>query len=205
MPKQGLPERILDDKLAKDLAVKASEVYETVAQNEKLLKSYKTDITSACEGFREGLAKEGDYIGLVRIVPETGSPVRVEFRVDGNTALPLSDESVLKGLFGTAYPSLYLRIKGVSGITDPDKVIKDLGTDAWKHLELRVKRNHDDDVIAKTDAITVEEGLVPTENFLNELSELKATLKPEAKDYLNPYLKGALKPFVNIGGRGAKS
>ena len=199
--KTGLPEISVDTIEAKAVAQKASVAHDNVAVYEKEEKQLKADIATLCEASRETETNTGNFIGLVRIVPDEGSPVRCEFRMNADTS-PLSDSTDLEGLFGASHSLLFERVKIVTAILDPKKVLADMGPDAWDYLELRIKEGRDGDVIAKTTAVAYDEALLPKKDFLISLKGIVHTFSDNAKEFLKTYLKQALKPIVTVGGRG---
>jgi hypothetical protein len=203
MPKAKLPEINLDTDPAKDLALKAITAHDAVATSEAEEKKLKKEIVDLCEQAREKEADKDNFIGLVRIVPKEESPVRCEFRMNGNGSLAVAEETNLNSLFGPSRPLLFERIKVVTAILDPSKVLSDLGPDAWDHVELRVKEDHDQIVISKSTAVSFEEALVAKKDFLNTLKDITHTLTNKAKVFIRSFLKQALSPAITVGGRGS--
>jgi len=198
-----LPESNLNTDKAQTLVKDICENHKQIAVLNNDLKESKTDFSKICEEYREKEAEKNEFTGIIRVTSNEGDTVRCEFRMNGNSALDISQGNDLNKLFGSSRSILFQKTEVVTTITEPEKLIKELGPDAFDYLELRVKDGADGVVIAKSpDTVITEEAFLPKKEFLSNLKEIMGTLKDDAKSFLKIYLKQALKPFVVVGGKG---
>ena len=145
---------------------------------------------------------KGNYVSIIRIIPEDSAPVRTELRIT-NGALNITDKPKLDKLFGGAVTDLFEQDTQVGTVEDPQGLIDALkarGIDPWTVLGVTVKS--DARAIAIQAGAPYTEVIVPKKGFLDTLCELGNRLSNEAKVYITAYLNHTLKPVVVMGTKG---
>lgn len=159
----------------------------------------KKRIRELSDGIRIEKLGNKEYIGIIRITGNDLPPVRVEFRMDG--ALDMIESDKLDRIFGTLRPQLFQPKEIVTSITDPAGLIQEMidqGKNPWDYLKIEVKDGMDS-IVARYLYVISQSALVPTEEFLNTLNDVRDTLSDEAVMYLEDFLTTAQKPRVVLG------
>lgn len=205
--KKALPEISVDKVRSPALVLNAKEALQfraEIASLEDQLAAVKKNMADLAEGIRhKEAADNGQYIGLVRIVDPDQSPVQVQFKVQGG-ALELSEGESLDHYFKASRPMLFEKDLVVTGITDPDALIKefrDRGANPWDILELKVKKDLDR-AVGSSPHVIKEEAYLPKEGFLATCNEVMHTWADGAKAYMAKYLAQVLNPVVDLGKKG---
>jgi hypothetical protein len=196
-----MPEHEISDSTSLETAEGIIKANQDKTEAEGRESTLKKDLSHRCESLRDKLAEKAEYVGLMRAVTPQGA-LRCEFRMK-NGCLDVSQKATLNDLFGSSRPVLFQKSKVITAVTDPQQLLKDLGDEAFDHLELKVKSGHDEVVLAKSKAVTSHEAYVPQDNFLNNLKDIANTLSDKAKKWMKEYLIHALNPTVVVGTRGA--
>jgi hypothetical protein len=161
-------------------------------------------IVGQAESIVDSEANNDNFVGLLHLKSEElNLPVRVEMRMSGG-ALDATEEPTLEQHFGKDRPALFELTEVVDMITSPDDLLDTLvnaGVNPWDYLELRVKKDKDAVVIAKSGGtgITTAKAFLPKDGFLALLNRVVGRMSAEAKTYVKAYLKATLKPTVVVG------
>lgn len=164
---------------------------------EKEEKEAKTELFPLVENLREKHVAEERYYGYYNMTTNSGS-IRCEYRI-AKGCIDSEQAKDIDKLFGSRQYMLFERQKVVTTITDPMKLIKDLGPEAWQHLELTIKEDHDAIVIERSGAVSYKEEVVPRKDFTQQFSSLALMLTDEAKNWVKSRLKSFFKPILVSG------
>jgi len=202
--KQTAPEIQVTSGPMLDLTKVIIETHTQIAVLETEETAKKKELTDLAKTLREDKETNGEYIGLIRIIDQDKSPIRVEFRLS-NGALNVSEEDNLNKLFGIHRPALFEKVKVVTDITDPDQLVqklKDAGLNPWDYLSVGVKEGMDT-IVSQHPGCVSKEAILPKKTLLTSLNDFRQALSDAAKVYVKEYLQTALRPFVVCGTKGS--
>jgi len=145
---------------------------------------------------------KGNYVSILRIIPEDSPAVRTEVRLTKGD-LKVTDKLKLDQLLGTAVDDLFEQVSRVGKIEDLKVLLSSLnerGIDPMDVLDVSIKPSAM--AIAKQVGVPFSEVLSPKTGFLDTLCEIGNKLSDQAKVYINAYLDRTLKPIVVLGTKG---
>lgn len=174
----------------------AMDVRKQIVDLESQETNAKDLIKSEVMAMAEAERVNGNYVSIIRIVPEDSAPVRAELRVT-NGALNITDKPKLETLFGGATDDLFEQDTQIGTIVDPQAIIDALkakGIDPWSILGVIVKNGN----IAIQAGAPYTQVLVPKKGFMDTLCELGNRLS----DHISAYLNHTLRPTVVLGTKG---
>jgi len=198
MSLKKLPEISVSDGQIVQAAKEMSQCRARIATLEEQQSKAESRIKDNADAVRHSEQNKNNYIGLIRVVDESIQPTRVEFRIGKSSALALSEEKKLDGLFGAKRPLLFERDKVITQITDPGALIDELkarGNNPWDYLDIKVKPGLDR-ALADSKNVIVDEAFLPKKGFLETLNDMVGTLKAEAVTYVREYLDRVLSTHV---------
>ena len=101
----------------------AMDVRKQIVDLESQETNAKDLIKSEVMAMAEAERVNGNYVSIIRIVPEDSAPVRAELRVT-NGALNITDKPKLETLFGGATDDLFEQDTQIGTIVDPQAIIE---------------------------------------------------------------------------------
>lgn len=201
--KKGLPELAVNAKSHPALveaARRAQNCRSQIADLETKEKTAKAEMSELAKVIKDTEHGKGNYIGIVKVTDEGMAPAQIQFKMV-NAAIDVEQGPTLDAHFGTARPMLWSKDMVVTGITNLEGLLEELKANDQNpldYLDIKVKPGLDANFRNSPNVVKAE-AYLPVEGFLSTVNEVKHTFSPEAKGFVDEYLKEVQKPSVSLG------